>query len=210
MKFSLSVIYFIITIIIFSSCSITKNIPQKSSLVSKNKFYINDKRVYDVNEYKENILTNENNKLFSLYPFGVYIYQNIPKDIPKKFDTIVSNNPKKINFIESIFSKKSISKLKNKYTNAYRKIKDNFSEKPVLLNRTDYLKSAENLEEYFRAKGFLEAITFVKTETKNKKSTIYYNIYTGKRYSIDSIILNSNSPEIKNYTKILNLKIIVF
>lgn len=185
------------------SCGITNTIPEREKLVVENNIYVNNERIYNDSEYKNVILTNENYDIFFV-PVGLLLSQKLEKNPEGKFDTIEKRNPFLSSFLEKIFSKKALITMKKNYIELNNKIRDEYSEEPILLKKENVSKSIENLENYFLEHGYLDANVKTDVSTKNGSGKIInYIINTGDRYKIRNIKFDTKSPEIeisfKNY-----------
>lgn len=169
---------------LFHSCKSTRYVDDNEFLLTKTTIKVNEKTSIDdaINDY---LAQRPNNTLLGI-PLALHFHNTGNKDFDPKLKTWEQEHPKGAQFFTSIFSKKQAI--------GYRKFKYNFhqwwlnnGEAPVILSTLKTAKTETNLTEHFIQLGYFDVAVNSKTEKKNKKATILYEVSTNKPYFLGKI-----------------------
>lgn len=151
---------YILFMLFFSSCSVTKYVPEDKYLLRKNKIVLeSDKKGSEKEELKEQIETltaqKTNTYLLGFMPYKVWLY-NLRH---KRYEQDSSNF----------------------------QIRSKTVEVPVLLDTSMIGKSRENMGFHLSNNGYFHHQINTRIDTLGKKTTVVYQIKTGNRYLIKNI-----------------------
>jgi len=191
-NYTISFLFFGVILFIFSSCDAVKHVDDNQYLLKKNTIEVNGKKNIDdkVNEY----LIQHPNSLVLGIPISLNFHNLGNTNFIESYDVWKDSFPNRERFFTKSFSKKQ--------SRGYRNFKSNINqwffkdgEAPVILDTIKTKQTAQNLEAYFKSKGYFRTtVNFEELLNSNKEATIKYNVNTGKGYIIDSISTNIKSP----------------
>jgi outer membrane protein assembly factor BamA len=168
-----------------SSCISTKRVKEGDFLLEKNIIYINENRDFTT-ENSKYLRQQPNNRLLGFYPFFLHFYNFADYDPEENIEVLKDNNPKTVNFMNKVFSEKSVNNLKEDYIDLQNWIKET-GEEPVILDAKKTEFSRKQLSQLFKNQGYFLADVSDTTDYKYKKSKVKYYVKTGPAYYIDSI-----------------------
>jgi len=178
--------------LLFSSCSTTKYVPEGKLLLKKNNFEIQgDKKTEkEIKPY----LTQKPNTRFAFLPFKLMVYNFHKNNYEEKWDNKLLKYKDSANLFTQIFSLKQAVV----YINFKKKVNKWLIDKgqePVIYSENKTKRTIRNLKLYYRSKGYFNATVGYKVDTiTSNKSEVTYIINTGKPTMIDSIQIRIASP----------------
>ncbi len=150
----------LVLLLFFSACSVTKRLPEGSSLLVKNKIVLTTKLPKaDQDKIKEdlsNIVAQKPNRRFlGFLPFRMWMYQSVSKA-------------------------KKLTKFK-------QWIIDKVGERPAVYDTTYIDRSNRMMVNYLNNYGYFYAAVEDSSITKGKKTTVVYTVHTGDAWKIRNI-----------------------
>jgi outer membrane translocation and assembly module TamA len=190
----------LLLVILAESCSITRRVGHDEFFLDKNEVII-DGTAPGVDAYDlSGILKQKTNrKTASLFRFNLRIH-NMPDAIETQHRIIIQH--KKL-------LKKNLKRLKHgKDTLEYSPTISEWllftvGERPMIIDTNLVHRSTEQLELYMQKNGYFRASVrdSVVYNPKKKKAEAYYIVTPGKAYTIDTVIFESNQPELMTLYK---------
>ena len=194
-KLMKKVSFYFFIILIISSCNSVKRVAEKEQLLKTSTIIVDGKknRNLQLNDY---VIQKPNSKLLGV-PVSVYFYNignpNAPKT-PKKWGT---QNPKKYNFLKSLFSEKQSIGVANSYLKFNNWFLKN-GESPVIIDDFKTKKTVKSLNIYYKTIGFWNnTVVAIKDSLKEKKGAITYHIKKNNPLFLDSLSTNIPSSTLK-------------
>jgi hypothetical protein len=159
----------------FSSCNLTKLVPDDKQLLVQNKIEREDSRGVDLSEENSNLKLKPNRKILGFIRFHLWAHQYGTKGI-------------------GIRKKQGWS----------RRLAEKIGESPVLVDSSKLELSAKRLSEYYFSKGFLNNEVNYKVAPKkllrlvelNKRSVVTYQANLGSVFRINKLEFNAASQDI--------------
>ena len=195
----------LITIGLFSSCNVIKQVEKDQYLLTQNTVLVNGKSTK--NETIDNVIYQKpNNKLPLIgMPLRLHIYNLARPNIDSILNEKIYNNPKKLERKIKLLSKKQLDKdieSRKKFNSWLKKT----GEAPVIVDENRTQKSTIQLEKYYFSKGWFDVETSYEVlKGENQRASINYNVSTGEPYILDSINPIIETPIIDSIYK-KNLK----
>jgi outer membrane protein insertion porin family len=229
-KFKLTYFISFSIILVLISCNLTRNVPNGSYLVDKNKVIFADEKL-NIDDVTLIIRQQPNNKSFGfrmkLYLFNSIDSAKVMKSRYKQYAKISKKykkkkakqdriNTKRIEIAksngDSLYTERIIPFDTNDRKLSWREwIKFKRGEKPVIFDTTAYKKTVEQLNAYLKKKGYYygNVVSSYSDNVKDpKKREITYTIHSGKGYTIDSLKIECENQSIKgNYERYLRKQI---
>lgn len=218
------IIFVAITLLIVSSCNITRNVPQKMYLLKSNTILINKNSV-SKDELNSIIRQQPNQKTFAI-PLKLVIFNLVDsskvsqKRIFKKqrFDNKIVKKRNRVNRINNRRIKRAIKNNKDSYTKKnlsdtifektlfVEKIKYKFGQKPIVFDSLLFNKSIDQIGLYLKKKGFYYNTVIGQVFFNEKKRFAYtkYKVESGNVYTIDTVRVEGQSLIVNLYSKFEN------
>lgn len=211
--FSLKQLLIGLTLIIFSSCNVTKHLKEKEYLVASNTINGSLKNKIDKNDLELFIRQKPNRKILFLFPFNLWLYNQVDEEklVKKKeerdarFDRInekrVEKNKNKNEKRIKKGKKPKEPRLKNKDKPTFRESLLEIAEEPVIYDSLITKQSAAQIGKYLFSKGYFYAkVTDSSSIRKNKKKIdVFYDITLGKQYLINDVTYTFPEPTLAHY-----------
>jgi len=183
--------FYFLLILFFVACNSTKHVAENEYMLSQNYVFVDSARDKSA-ELEKFILQKPNPKLLGA-PIGLYFHNLGNHDKPKTALKWANKHPNKYKFVKSIFSEKQSIV----YANTLIKLNKWFLsyDAPVIISENKVQRTSDNLEAYYKTKGYFESQTISKInrDTIKKKATIEYRIRRGKPTMLDTIKLKIES-----------------
>jgi outer membrane translocation and assembly module TamA len=195
------------------SCNTTKNLKEDEYLVSNNKVVDQEKSKVPKDEVEAYIRQKPNRKLLFVFPFNLWLYNQINKEklVRKKqkrderFDRI---NEKRIAKNTARNEKRARKgkpprepKLKNKDKPTFRESLLDIGEAPVIYDSAIAKQTTLQMKKYLFSKGYFYARVSdsVEYNKERKKAKVSYYIFPGSRYMIHNIKYSFTDEELAYY-----------
>ena len=183
--------FYFLLILFFVACNSTKHVAENEYMLAQNYVFVDSARDNSA-ELEKFILQKPNPKLLGA-PIGLYLHNIGNHDKPKTALKWGEKHLKKYNFIKSIFSEKqSIA-----YANGLIKLNKWFLsyDAPVIISQNKVKRTSDNLEAYYKTKGYFESQISSKVirDARKKKATAEYRIQRGRPTLLDTIKLKIES-----------------
>ena len=183
--------FYFLLILFFVACNSTKHVAENEYMLAQNYVFVDSARDNSA-ELEKFILQKPNPKLLGA-PIGLYLHNIGNHDKPKTALKWGEKHLKKYNFIKSIFSEKqSIA-----YANGLIKLNKWFLsyDAPVIISQNKVKRTSDNLEAYYKTKGYFESQISSKVirDARKKKATAEYRIQRGRPKLLDTIKLKIES-----------------
>jgi outer membrane protein assembly factor BamA len=175
----------------FSSCNTLKYVSDDESLLTKNSVFVNGKKNVDT-EITDYIAQRPNQLVLGM-PFPLHFYNLGNKDFESDYEAWKIERPKTSKFITSVFSEKQTKGLHNFKKGSHNWFLNN-GEAPVIFDVKKANQTIKNLTQHYYNEGYFNVkVNFEEIKNKHKKTTVNYNINTGKAYTLDTITTNIES-----------------
>lgn len=176
--------FYFLLLLIFVACNSTKHVAEDQHMLTQNYIYVDSVR--DKSAELQKYLLQKPNPRFLNSPFGLYFHNFGNHDKPKTPSEWGKENPKKYNFIKSIFSEKqSIA-----YANSFINLNNWFLnyEKPVIISGNKVKRTTDNLLKFYKTQGFFHSKVVGNINRYNdKKATVDYFVSKGNPTVLDTI-----------------------
>lgn len=210
------------------SCKQTKNVPQGEYLLKKNEVYLQGDKM-DKYDLEEIIRQKPNFKRFgikwNLMMFNAVDSASVADKRARKNQKLRDKN-QRLREKEDRINAKRIERAHQKnrefYTEKIIQLKDTVTptkffrewlkykigKPPVVFDSIPYEKSIEQLGAYMRSRGYYySTVSGLVKYKNNRKAEVSYSIVTGKRYYIDSVIVDCDNPSVAgSYAKYVKNK----
>lgn len=216
---------FLIILLLLISCKSTKFVPKDRYLLKKNKIEIRGE-VINEEDLAAIIRQQPNIKMIGL-KWDLFVYNRIDSVtvVNKRKRISISNHFENLQLIsrQDRINQRRIERAKKKGKTDYKEkrielkdtlhprlffrewLKYKVGEPPVIFDSTLFLKSIEQINAYLKKKGFYYHSVEGKVHyKKNRKAIVNFTIETGKRYTIDSVYVESDNVVVKEvYNKFI-------
>jgi outer membrane protein assembly factor BamA len=160
-------------------------------LLTKNSVFVNGKKNVDT-EITDYIAQRPNQLVLGM-PFPLHFYNLGNKDFESDYEAWKIERPKTSKFITSVFSEKQTKGLHNFKKGSHNWFLNN-GEAPVIFDVKKANQTIKNLTQHYYNEGYFNVkVNFEEIKNKHKKTTVNYNINTGKAYTLDTITTNIES-----------------
>ncbi len=195
------------------SCNTTKHLKENEYLVENNKITGTQKTNIQNDEVEAFIRQKPNRKILFLFPFNLWLYNQVDKEklIRKKekrdarFDRInekriVKNSAKNEKRIKKGKPTKE-PKLKSKEKPTFRESILEIGEAPVILDSFITKQTSIQISRYLFSKGYFYAkvTDSVVADPKRKKAKVFYHLHPGNQYFINNIHYKITDEELSYY-----------
>lgn len=187
---STKIIVFLLFVVIFISCNVTKHVPEGEYLLEKNTVVVNDKKETSP-EVLSYLHQKPNQKVLGI-PFSLYLYNWGNPDTTAVLwpDT----KPKFKKWLTKKISAKQVSALTRTSRN-FNNWKLKSGNPPVISDDKKIDKSVTSLKRYYFFNGYRDVkVDFNEQKTDSQKVAVQYNITTGEPYFLDTISSQIKSP----------------
>lgn len=195
------------------SCNITKHLKENEYLVSSNKIVDHEKSKVPKEELEAYIRQKPNRKLLFVFPFNLWLYNQVDKEklIRKKqerdarFDRINEKRIAKNAVKNEKRAKKGKPtkepKLKNKDKPTFRESILDVGEAPVIYDSAIAKQTAFQMKKYLFSKGYFYAKTSDSVEfyKKRQRARVTYHLFPGNQYLIHNIKYAFSDEELAYY-----------
>jgi outer membrane protein assembly factor BamA len=203
----------LVLLFVVSSCNTTKHLKEHEYLVENNKIIGTQKTNIARDEVEAFIRQKPNRKILSLFPFNLWLYNQVNKEklIKKKekrdakFDRInekriVKNNQKNEKRIKKGKPAKD-PKLKNKDKPTFRESILDIGEEPVIYDSLITKQTSFQIRKYLFSKGYFYAKVkdSVAINKRTKKARVSYHLFPGSQYFINNISYKIQDEELSYY-----------
>lgn len=163
-----TIIYFIVALLIFTSCNVTKLVPKGDALFTGATVKVKDstlspKEKKKVKESSENLPQPKPNSRFLGISFKLLFYS-------------MAGDTSKHSFIRKFFRK--------------------IGQAPVLLSSVNLDYNVKLLENYLQNQGYFKTIASADTIVKHKKGHAYYTVTPGQVYTIKEVTFETDSSSL--------------
>ena len=185
MKYNITIIISVLSLLFISSCKSTKYVPKDKLLLVKNIIEVNGNK--DTNNNLNPYIIQQPNSKAAGMKLGLWFYNIGNKDFEKKWNKRIEKYKDTTNTFTKIVSLKQSIGWANFWKDFNKWIFKN-GESPVLLNFNKTKKTLKNLQLYYIYEGYFNAKVDFQIDTlKNKKAKVRYKVNTGETYEIDSV-----------------------
>lgn len=194
---------FFALMLLFSSCSTTKYVPNGKLLLKKNEIRIEGDK--DTKKEIAPYLIQRPNTSLAWTPIKLMLYNLHNTNYQEKWDKKLLKHRDSPNTFTKVFSLKQAVV----YTNFRKKTNEWFiknGQAPVIVNRKKTKKTVQNLKLHYRSKGYFDATVGYRLDSLSKNTAkITYLIKTGDVSRIDSVKVQIASPVIDSLYQIHKL-----
>ncbi|WP_460189291.1 translocation and assembly module lipoprotein TamL [Urechidicola sp. KH5] len=183
---SIRILFLGVFFIILSSCNTIKYVADNEYLLTKNTVTVNSKNKFN-NGLKDYVIQRPNRSTLGV-PLSLHFYNLGNKDFLNPYEVWKDSLPGREATMVAIFSEKQ--------ARAYRRSRYNLNqwffkkgEAPVILDTIKSRKTALNLQEEFKNRGYFRAKVSYEQEFNDpkKKAQVVYDISTDTIFKIDSV-----------------------
>lgn len=213
--------YLLLIVLYFlTGCRINKSVPEGKYLIKKNIITISPENAISSSDLDEFIRQKPNTKSFAMR-LKLRVYNSVDSlKVAKKraqLDLELREKNLKKKLKEEKINKNRIEKAKKKNKTVYvhkviplqdttdtkmffrEWLKYKFGEAPVIFDSIQLNKSQKQLTNYLKRKGYLNNEVCVEVEyKKHKKSIVSYDIHLGDQYTIDSLSIHCENPQVNS------------
>jgi len=173
---------------------VLKRVKDGEQLLVKNTIRVDDKTTND-QTLQELIYQQTNGKLMGI-PLRLHIYNLAREQRDSIFEAWLHKNPKRIERLEKIYSKKQVDKIKESALGFNKWLKKT-GEAPVIIDTSKTKKTVKRLRGYYFNHGWFNAdVDYKITKTGTKRASVEYIIKKGEPYFLDSINYTIKTPAI--------------
>ncbi|WP_298782189.1 BamA/TamA family outer membrane protein [uncultured Polaribacter sp.] len=191
--------FYFLLIIFLVSCNSTKHVSDSEYLLTDNYIFIDSVKNND-SDLQKYILQKPNSRFLGA-PLALYIHNIGDHNKPTTSIEWANKNPKKYNFIKSIFSEKQGIA----YANSFIKLNKWFLnyQSPEILNSSKVKRTKNNLWAYYKTQGFFKSnvTSKIKRDSTTKKAIVEYHITKGQPTLLDTINIKIESPVLDSIYK---------
>lgn len=194
-------------------CNTTKHLHEEEYLVEKNKITGTQRTNIQNDDVEAFIRQKPNRKILFLFPFNLWLYNQVDKEKlikhkekrDAKFDRINEKRIVKNNLKNEKRVKKGKPtrepKLKNKDKPTFRESLLDIGEEPVIFDSLITKQTTLQIKKYLFSKGYFyakvsDSISFNK---RTKKAKVFYHLHPGNQYFINNISYKINDEELSYY-----------
>ena len=224
MRFQIYTIFIPFLLLFLGSCHVSKNIPNGSLLLKKNKIEIKSSNTtVNTTEINELVRQQANSRLLGI-PFKLILFNSLDSlkiaNKRNKINLKITEKNKKDSLKVSLINAKRIEKARENGKKLYTQkviipidiensrlffrewLKYKIAEKPVIFDSVLMKKSINQIGFYLKRKGYYySSLTANSSNIKNKKVSVDYSINTGPLYTIDSVYYPGVASSILNIYK---------
>ena len=185
-----------LTVSIFFSCSIVRNVSDGNQLLTKNEILVNEEVVNT--EITDGILLQKPNSKFFGFPLRLSLYNLAKKNPDSSYSNWLNRKPNRKENLAKLLSAKQVDRLgKSFFVSGFSNFLKKTGEKPVVIDPKKTNKTIERFKIYYSNQGYFNS----KIETSidsvgNKKGKLTYKITTGEATYLDSISRYIETPEL--------------
>jgi outer membrane protein assembly factor BamA len=212
LRFATKIVFLGLLLALFS-CNTTKHLKENQYLVESNKIVGTQNTTIAHDEVTAFIRQKPNRKLLFLFPFNLWLYNQVDqKKLLKKkekrdakFDRInekriAKNNVKNEKRIKKGKPTKD-PKLKNKDKPTFRESILDVGEEPVILDSFTTKQTSLQIKKYLFSKGYFYAkvTDSVAVNKRGKKAKVFYHLFPGNQYFIKTVNYKIKDEELSYY-----------
>ena len=194
--------YWILFLILTTSCKTTKKVLPNEELLIKQKIELNGK-TKDQSQLKELLTQNTNSKILGI-PLRLHLYNLSSSDIQGNYERWLNKKPNRSDRLKRLLSQKQFERLSESFfVSGIHQFLQNVGEEPVLVDSSAIKTNVNRLKLYHKNRGYFNVNIRYDKNTKGKqKSQITYKIDTGEQYIIEDFDTNIASNVINQiYSK---------
>ncbi|MGB0375811.1 MAG: BamA/TamA family outer membrane protein [Flavobacteriaceae bacterium] len=187
---------------LFYGCSVTQKIPADKQWVDRIEYTLNDTLVPQ-RKLKVPPSDYVPNKRILGIPLGALTYQQVSAKPEEDFQRWLLKKPKRQARLQKWWSQKQVDVLERYYTRGVTLVQ-NLGEVPTLIDTSKIEKRTEELQQYYKGLGFLDAqVDYTIDSIAPKKATLTYHIDTDRQYTIGQykIQIDSEALDSLYYTR---------
>lgn len=182
---------------VFSSCSITKKVPENAFLLRENIVLENQKKTKNPDVL--NYLQQTPNTWFLGVPLWILMYNMADENSLENYQKWLEKNPKTHKILTKILSEKQVKRLGESFlVSGKDRFLQQMGEKTILLDTLLTKKTANILTAYYNSNGYFNAQTSYEIQPlrRKKQASVVYKVKTGKPYFVDSLSVEIKSPQL--------------
>ena len=185
-----------LTVSIFFSCSIVRNVSDGNQLLTKNEILVNEEVVNT--EITDGILLQKPNSKFFGFPLRLSLYNLAKKNPDSSYSNWLNRKPNRKENLARLLSAKQVDRLgKSFFVSGFSNFLKKTGEKPVVIDPKKTDKTIERFKIYYFNQGYFNSkIETAIDSVGNKKGKLTYKITTGEATYLDSISRYIETPEL--------------
>lgn len=185
-----------LTVSIFFSCSIVRNVSDGNQLLTKNEVLVNEEVVNT--EITDGILLQKPNSKFFGFPLRLSLYNLAKKNPDSSYSNWLNRKPNRKENLARLLSAKQVDRLgKSFFVSGFSNFLKKTGEKPVVIDPKKTDKTIERFKIYYFNQGYFNSkIETAIDSVGNKKGKLTYKITTGEATYLDSISRYIETPEL--------------
>lgn len=200
---------FIVSGLLFYSCSLTKRVPEGNYLLEKNEITVNGEK--EKSEEASDQMYQQPNSNILGYNLRLHLYNLAKENADSSYLAWLDRKPNRKKTLSAILSEKQVRRLGNSFVvSGFSNFLKTTGEPPVIIDTNRVKRSANRLNAYYYKQGYFRTkVNYSIDTTGKKKAIVNYDINTGTPYVIDSLTPRIDSPLLDSlYTTTKNLSLI--
>ncbi len=185
---------FILISVSFFSCTLTRRVPEKRSLLMQNEIFENGKK--NSKEETHNQLYQHPNSSILGYRLRLHLYNLAKPNADSSYHAWLEQHPRAHRNLTGLLSEKQVGRLGKSFAvSGFSQFLKNTGEPPVLFEENRMNRSVIRLKNYYFNQGFFN--TTIQTTVDSlaaQKTKVTYKIETGQAYKIDSVSTQISTP----------------
>ncbi len=191
-KLMKKVSFYLLFLFLVIACNSVKRVAEDEQLLRSYKIFVDNKKNKN-SELNDYVVQKPNSRTLGL-PISIYFYNLGNPNYPQGGKKWGEENPKKYNFVKSLFSEKQSIGFANSYIN-FNNWFLNSGEKPIVVDDKKTKRTADNLQAYFKTQGYFKSnVSYKKDSLSPKKTRVSYYINKGEPLILDTIRTQILSP----------------
>ena len=185
---------FILSGLLFYSCSLTKRVPEGRHLLEKNEITVNGKK--EKSEEANDQLYQQPNSNILGYNLRLHLFNLAKENADSSYLAWLERKPNRHKTLAAILSEKQVGRLGNSFiVSGLSNFLKTTGEPPVVIDTNRIKRSAVRLNALYYKQGYFRTkVDYSIDTTARKKAIVNYSVTTGEPYIIDSINPRIDSP----------------
>ncbi len=185
---------FILSGLLFYSCSLTKRVPEGRHLLEKNEITVNGEK--EKSEEANDQLYQQPNSNILGYNLRLHLFNLAKENADSSYLAWLERKPNRHKTLAALLSEKQVRRLGNSFiVSGLSNFLKTTGEPPVVIDTNRIKRSAGRLNAFYYKQGYFRTkIDYSIDTTARKKAIVNYNVTTGEPYIIDSINPRIDSP----------------
>ena len=182
--------------ILFTNCSADRFLKEGQTILSENKLIINGQE--KKRDFANQLLFPENDRrsIISTIKYKLNSWSKVSPE--QNFKNWIDKKPRRKEKLNKILSPKQVNQLKNYYLKYNSWLLKN-GDFPTLVDTSEISKNIQRLKQYYKNLGYYDVqLKHERKDIKNNYQEIKYLVELNERYTIDNVVEEIESTDLKN------------